>query len=56
MRYNIINVNADKKQTFTNKHAFLEAEEKLMTMGYKPLTYLSRKTCVNAYYYNDKEK
>lgn len=56
MRYNIINVNTDKKQTFTSKHEFLAVEEDLMTQGYKQLTFLKRKSCINAYYYKESEE
>lgn len=55
MRYNIVNVNADKKQTFTNRNEFLKVEEQLLTQGYKQLTFLKRKCCINAYYYKESE-
>lgn len=56
MKYNIINVNSDKKQTFTNKHDFLTVEEDLINQGYKQLTFLKRKSCINAYYYKENYK
>ena len=46
MKYNIINVNSDKKQTFTNKYGFLALEKELVSQGYKQLTVLKRKTAV----------
>lgn len=56
MRYNIINVNLDKKQTFTNKFGYIDAVEELRNQGYKQLTILERRSCVNAYYYKESEE
>lgn len=56
MKYNIINVNADNKKTFTNKFGFIDAVEELRNQGYKRLTILERRNCVNAYYYKESEK
>lgn len=55
MRYNIINVNVDKKQTFTNRLRFLTEEKYLLSIGFKRLTLLERKSCINAYYYKESE-
>lgn len=56
MKYNIININTNQKTTFTNLCYYLGAEENLLSNGYKKLTTLKRKSCVNTYFYKESEE